>query len=332
MRCLVFSCKSYDQTFLNEIQNHQHELVFHASPLNESTVSLAATFPAVCLFVNDVANKAVLQQLAAHGTRTIALRCAGFNNVDLIAAEQLGITVVRVPAYSPYATAEHAVGLMMVLNRKIHRAYNRVREGNFSLDGLLGFDMHGKTVGVVGTGKIGEIACRILTGFGCTVLACDPFVNPAVVNLGVSYKSFSDLLTSCDIITLHAPLTPQTKHLIDSNSISKLKHGMMLINTSRGALVDTPAVIEGLKSGHIGAVGLDVYEEEADLFFEDLSSSVIQDDVFSRLLTFPNVVITGHQAFFTAEAMMAIARITLYNLTCVESGKPCENQVRAGQP
>lgn len=332
MRCLVFSCKSYDQASFSEMKNYQHELVFHTSALNESTVALAANFPAVCLFVNDVANEVVLQKLIAQGTRTIALRCAGFNNVDLVAAEQLGINVVRVPAYSPYATAEHAVGLMMVLNRKIHRAYNRVREGNFSLDGLLGFDMHGKTVGVVGTGKIGEIACRILTGYGCTVLACDPLVNSAAVNIGVSFKSFAELLPACDIITLHAPLTLQTKHLINIESISQLKPGMMLINTSRGALVDTPAVIEGLKSGRIGAVGLDVYEEEADLFFEDLSSSVIQDDVFSRLLTFPNVVITGHQAFFTAEAMRAIARITLDNLTCIEDGKLCVNQVCVGQP
>ena len=270
----------------------------------------------------------MLQILAAGGTRVLALRCAGFNNVDLPTAAALGITVVRVSAYSPHAIAEHTVGLMLMLNRQLHRAYNRVREGNFALDGLLGFDLCGKTVGVVGTGRIGALVCRIMAGFGCTVLAHDLLPDPAVVALGVRYLPLADLLAASHIVTLHAPLTPATRHLIDAAAIARMKSGVMLINTSRGALVDTRAVIDGLKSGRIGTLGLDVYEEEGDLFFEDLSSTVIRDDVFARLLTFPNVVITGHQAFLTREALAAIATTTLANLTCVERGEACANQVR----
>ena len=328
MRCVVFSSKPYDLTSFHGITGHGHELVFQTPSLSLATAPLAKGFPAVCLFVNDQADRPVLECLAAGGTKVLALRCAGFNNVDLVAAAALGITVVRVPAYSPYATAEHAVGLMLMLNRRLHRAYNRVREGNFALDGLLGFDMHGKTAGVIGTGKIGALTCKILTGFGCTVLASDPMVNPAVTALGVRYLPLNDLLAASDIITLHAPLTPASHHLINEASIARLKPGMMLINTSRGALIDTRAVIEGLKSGRIGALGLDVYEEEADLFYVDLSSTVIHDDVFARLLTFPNVVITGHQAFFTSEALSGIATTTLANLTDYEQGKACVNQVR----
>jgi D-lactate dehydrogenase len=328
MRCLLFSTKPYDQASFAAIDPRGHDLVFQPSALTASTVALAAGFPAVCLFVNDQADRAVLTQLAAGGTRVIALRCAGFNNVDLVAAHELGLTVVRVPAYSPYATAEHAIGLMLMLNRKLHRAYNRVREGNFALDGLLGFDMHGKTAGVIGTGKIGSIACRILSGFGCRVLAHDVVENPQVRAVGGTYVSLNELLANCDIITLHAPLTPTTRHLIDDSAIARMKPGVMLINTSRGALVDTRAVIEGLKSGRIGALGLDVYEEEADLFFEDLSNTVIHDDVFARLQTFPNVVITGHQAFFTAEALRAIAETTLENISCLERGGVCANVVK----
>lgn len=329
MRCLLFSAKPYDHTSFAATDARGHDLVFQPSSLSTSTVALAAGFPAVCLFVNDHADRAVLTRLAAGGTRVIALRCAGFNNVDLTAAQELDITVVRVPAYSPYATAEHAIGLMLMLNRKLHRAYNRVREGNFALDGLLGFDMHGKTAGVIGTGKIGSIACRILRGFGCRVLAHDVVEHPTVREVGGTYVSVDELLAASDIITLHAPLTPATRHLIDDSAIARMKPGMMLINTSRGALVDTRAVIEALKSGRIGALGLDVYEEEADLFFEDLSNTVIHDDVFARLQTFPNVVITGHQAFFTAEALKAIADTTLDNLTCIEGGGTCANVVRA---
>lgn len=328
MRCLFFSTKPYDHAAFTTTDQRGHTLVFQPSSLNQDTAALAIGFPAVCLFVNDCVDRTVLTKLAAGGTKTIALRCAGFNNVDLIAAQELGLTVVRVPAYSPYATAEHAIGLMMMLNRKLHRAYNRVREGNFALDGLLGFDMHGKIVGVIGTGKIGSIACRILHGFGCRVLAHDVVENIHVRELGGTYVSMNELLSVSDIITLHAPLTPVTRHVIDDAAIARMKPGVMLINTSRGALVDTRAVIDGLKSGRIGALGLDVYEEEADLFFEDLSSTVIHDDVFARLQTFPNVVITGHQAFFTAEALRAIADTTLDNLTCVEKGTTCLNQVR----
>lgn len=331
MRIACFSAKPYDRTFL-AAANHagRHALTFLEPALSYETAALAAGFQAVCLFVNDVADRPTLERLAAGGTRSIALRCAGFNNVDLAAATELGLQVVRVPAYSPHAVAEHAVGLMMMLNRKLHRAYNRVREGNFALEGLLGFDLHGKTVGVIGTGRIGAVACRILTGFGCVVLAHDPVVDAGVAALGVRYLALDELLGLCDIVTLHAPLTPATRHLIDASRVARSKPGMMLINTSRGALVDTRAVIDGLKAGRIGALGLDVYEEEADLFFEDLSSTLIQDDVFARLLTFPNVVITGHQAFFTAEALTAIADTTLGNLTCLERGEPCANQVRAG--
>jgi D-lactate dehydrogenase len=327
MRCLLFSAKAYDRASFAAADQRGHELDFEPSALSRSTVALAAGFPAVCLFVNDHADRAVLERLAAGGTRVVALRCAGFNNVDLVAARALGITVVRVPAYSPHATAEHAVALMLMLNRKLHRAYNRVREGNFALDGLLGFDLHGKTVGIVGTGKIGTIACRIMSGFGCRVLAHDVVENTQVHALGGRYVPLTDLLAASDIVSLHAPLTPATRHLIDDAAVATIKPGAMLINTSRGALVDTRAVIEGLKNGRIGALGLDVYEEEADLFFEDLSNTVIHDDVFARLLTFPNVVITGHQAFFTAEALHAIADTTLANLSAVADGQACVNQV-----
>jgi D-lactate dehydrogenase len=328
MRTLCFSTKPYDRSSFTAA-NHSagHDLTFITPGLSPETIALAAGYPAICLFVNDAADRSTLERLASGGTRFIALRCAGFNNIDLTAAMEFGMGVVRVPAYSPYATAEHAIALMLMLNRHLHRAYHRVRDGNFSLDGLLGFDMHGKSVGIIGTGRIGAVACRILIGFGCTVLASDPVINPAVLASGGRYVPLDELLTASDIVTLHAPLTPETRHLIDAPRIARLKIGMMLINTSRGALVDTLAVIDGLKSGHIGALGLDVYEEEADLFFQDLSSMVIKDDVFARLQTFPNVVITGHQAFFTCETLAAIAQITLDNLTCLESGKGCVNLV-----
>ncbi len=328
MRCLMFSTKPYDQAAFAAADARGHELSFQPFALSTGTAALATGFQTVCLFVNDRADRAVLTALAAGGTKVIALRCAGFNNVDLPAAQELGMTVVRVPAYSPHATAEHAVGLMLMLNRKLHRAYNRVREGNFSLDGLLGFDMHGKTAGVIGTGRIGAVTCRILQGFGCRVLAHDLVEDPQVKRLGATYVPLADLLTTSDIITLHAPLTPTTRHLIDDTTIASMKPGVMVINTSRGALVDTRAVIDGLKSNRIGALGLDVYEEEADLFFEDLSNTVIHDDIFARLQTFPNVVITGHQGFFTAEALRAIADTTLDNLTCIERGVPCPHVVR----
>jgi D-lactate dehydrogenase len=259
------------------------------------------------------------------------LRSAGFNHVDLIAARDLGLTVVRVPAYSPYAVAEHTAALILSLNRKIHRAYARVREGNFALEGLLGFDLNGRTAGIIGTGKIGTVMARIMSGFGCRLLAHDPFPNEACKELGVEYAALSDLYAASRIITLHCPLTPETHHLIDDNALKQMQNGVMLINTGRGALIDTQAVIAALKSGKIGSLGLDVYEEEADLFFEDLSGRVIQDDVFARLLTFPNVLITGHQGFFTQEAMARIAETTLGNLSDFEQGQELINEVRAEQ-
>lgn len=329
MKVAVFSTKPYDQTFLTQANEeaHAHELTFLETRLNEATAALAKGFEAVCVFVNDQVDAPVLEQLAAGGTRVVALRCAGFNNVDLKAAQRLGMTVVRVPAYSPYAVAEHTVALMLTLNRQIHRAYHRIRDGNFALDGLLGFDLRGRTVGVIGTGQIGVEVARIMRGFGCRVLGHAPAPNPEAEALGVEYVTLDELLTQSDIITLHCPLTPETHHLIDANAMVKMKDGVMLINTSRGAIVDTSAVIEGLKSGHIGYLGLDVYEEEGDLFFEDQSNLVLQDDVFARLLTFPNVVITGHQAFFTRNALESIAHTTLGNLTELEEGGECDNRV-----
>ena len=268
----------------------------------------------------------MLERLAENGTRLLTLRSAGFNHVDLKAAAAQGITVARVPAYSPHAVAEHAIGLVLTLSRRFHRAYARVREGNFSLEGLLGFVLHGKTVGVVGTGRIGTAFCRILTGLGCRILAHDLFPSDEVRSLGARYVELAELWPGADIVSLHLPLTPETHHLVDDAAITHMKEGVMLINTSRGGLVDTRAVIRGLKNGRIGALGLDVYEEEADLFFEDLSAKVIQDDVFARLLTFPNVLITGHQGFFTREALENIAEATLANATAFERG---EGELRA---
>jgi D-lactate dehydrogenase len=328
MKVAVFSTRAYDRTSLDAANRDcLHELTWLEPRLMPQTAPLAAGYPAVCAFVNDHLDREVLQILAEGGTRVIALRSAGYNHVDLDAAQELGMTVVRVPAYSPYAVAEHAVGLMLALNRKLHRAHARVREGNFSLDGLLGFDMHGKTVGVVGTGKIGTVVAGIMKGFGCELLGYDPYPSDAARELGVEYTSFGDLVARSDIITLHLPLTPESHHLIDESAIRKMKRGAMVINTSRGALLSTTDVIEGLKNGQVGSLGLDVYEEEEDLFFEDLSNQVLQDDVFARLLTFPNVLITGHQAFFTDEALTAIAETTIANITAIEKGEPCPNVV-----
>jgi len=289
---------------------------------------MAKNFPAICVFVNDQLDAFALQKLAGHGTRLVALRCAGFNNVDLRATLRHGITVVRVPAYSPHAVAEHAVALILTLNRKIHRSYSRVREGNFALSGLLGFDVCKRTVGIVGTGKIGTEVAKIMRGFGCHLLAHDVVPNHECEQIGVRYLSLSELFAESDIITLHCPLTPQTHHLIDEKALNLMRTGVMLINTSRGALIDTRAIIQGLKSGKIGYLGLDVYEEEADLFFEDLSDKVIQDDVLARLLTFPNVVITGHQAFFTSDALQNIAETTLSNIKEFERGNLSGNEIK----
>jgi len=330
VRIAVFSTKPYDRQALERANlGEHHRLTFFEPRLTPETVGLARGFGAVCPFVNDVVSADVIRELVAGGAGLLTLRSAGYNHVDLAAAAAHGVVVARVPAYSPHAVAEHAAGLILCLNRKLHRAYARVRETNFALDGLLGFDLDGKTVGVVGTGKIGSVFCHIMAGFGCRLLAFDPFPNLELAAQGVEYVPLSQLLAFSDIIALHLPLTPQTHHLIDEAAIRLMKPGVMLINTSRGRLVDTGAVIGALKSGRIGALGLDVYEEEADLFFEDLSNTVIQDDVFARLLTFPNVLITGHQAFFTREALDNIARTTLANATAFETGEGTLYQVTA---
>jgi len=332
MKIAVFSTKPYDREFLSGSNaGRGNELHYFEPALAQETARLAEGFPTVCVFVNDRLDAEVLETLAGGGTRLIALRCAGFNNVDLEATERLGIRVVRVPAYSPYSVAEHAVGMMLTLNRKFHKAYNRVREGNFSLDGLLGFDFHGRTAGIVGSGKIGVCTARILAGFGCRILTHDPYENPEMKGLGGRYVSLDELLAESDIVTLHCPLTPQSHHLVDASRLAKMKPGAMLINTGRGALVDTRAVVHSLKSGRLGALGIDVYEEEGELFFRDLSSELILDDVFSRLLTFPNVLITGHQAFFTKNAMEEIATVTLDNIGAFERGEKLANGVSAAQ-
>ncbi len=323
MKVAVFSTKPYDREFFEEANRAAgHELVFHESRLGARTCRLAEGFPAVCAFVNDELDAGVLLTLARHGTRLAALRCAGFNNVDLRAAKQLDLTVTRVPAYSPRAVAEHTVALILSLARRLHKAYNRVREGNFALDGLLGVELFEQTVGIIGTGKIGALVAEILAGFGCKLLAHDVKPNPQVEARGARYISRNELFAEADLITLHCPLVPATYHLVGDEALARMKQGVMLINTSRGKLIDTQAVIRALKSGKIGALGLDVYEEEADLFFEDLSSRVIQDDVFARMLTFPNVIVTGHQAFFTRRALRAIADETLANITAFENGAP----------
>ncbi|MBX3148383.1 MAG: 2-hydroxyacid dehydrogenase [Gemmatimonadales bacterium] len=326
MRVAVFSTKTYDREFLaaaNREKGAGYDLRFLEPRLGLDTVELGHSAEAVCAFVNDILDRPVLESLRAGGTKLVALRCAGFNNVDLVAARDLGIAVARVPAYSPEAVAEHTVALILSLNRKIHRAYARVREGNFSLDGLLGFDLKGCTVGIVGTGKIGLGVARIMLGFGCHVIGFDPREESEFTRIGGRYVGIDDLLARSDILTLHCPLTPQTRHLVDAKAIDTMKSGAMLINTGRGALVDTRALIAGLKSGKLGHVGLDVYEEESDLFFENLSGQIIQDDVFARLLTFPNVLITGHQGFFTREALTAIAETTIGNLSSFErTGRP----------
>ncbi len=319
MDVALFSTKPYDRTFMEAASAGRHRLTFIEAHLTPATAVLARGAGAVCPFVSDTIDAGTLQVLHGLGVRLVALRSAGFNNVDLAAAKRLGITVARVPAYSPEAIAEHAVALILSLNRGIHRAYARVREGNFALDGLLGFNMHGRSVGVVGTGRIGAATARILLGFGCRVMAHDPAPDPALAALGVAYVPLEELLGGADIVTLHCPLLPATRHLIDAGAIARMRRGAMLINTSRGAVLDTQAAIEGLKSGAIGHLGLDVYEEEEALFFEDLSDTVIRDDVFQRLLTFPNVLVTGHQGFFTREAMAAIAEVTMANVSAFEA-------------
>ncbi|GGJ98723.1 2-hydroxyacid dehydrogenase [Pseudomonas matsuisoli] len=329
MNVAMFSAQPYDRRFFDEAlrsayANSGVDITYLDVALSEDTVTLAQGFDAVCAFVNDDLNDSQLERLATFGVRAILLRCAGFNHIDMAAAKRLGLFVARVPAYSPEAVAEHTLALVMTLNRHTHRAYNRVREGNFMLDGLLGFNLHGKTVGLIGTGKIGIATARIFKGFGCHVLGYDPFESPDFGALG-DYVALDDLLARADIVSLHCPLSDSTHHLIDRDRLEGMKRGAMLVNTSRGALIDTAAVIDALKSHQLGALAIDVYEQESQLFFKDRSSARIDDEVFLRLMTFPNVIVTGHQGFFTVEALREIADVTLHNLHCYMVGKACDN-------
>lgn len=329
MNIAFFSTKSYDRTYFDaEINESRHEITYYEGPLTVETTGLVDGFDTVCVFVNNQIDRPVIRKIAEYGIRVIALRSAGFNHVDLEAADEFGIKVVRVPAYSPEAVAEHTVALILTLNRKTHKAYNRVRENNFSLEGLTGFNLNKKTIGVIGTGAIGSAFCRIMTGFGCRVIAHDPVENDDLKKSGVRYLPLDKLLPISDIISLHCPLMPETKHMINRKAIDMMEQGVMLINTSRGALIDTSAVIEGLKKAKIGNLGIDVYEQEEHLFFRDLSNEVIQADEIARLMTFPNVLITGHQAFLTTEALREIARVTIDNLTIFENGDELVNVVR----
>lgn len=323
----VFSSKKYDHIIADShTEKSRLEFTFFESALSPETVHLAQGFDAVCIFVNDEANQHVLKKLNSFGISIIALRCAGYNNVDIKAAKALGFTLCRVPEYSPEAVAEHTVGLMLTLSRKFHKAYNRVREGNFALDGLMGFNLHNKTVGLIGTGNIGIATLRILNGFGCQILCHDPIQNPIALELGARYVALDELFKQADIISLHCPLLPETRHIIDESALNQMKKGVMLINTSRGALIDTQAAINGLKQGLIGYLGLDVYELESGLFFEDLSEQIIQDDIFQRLTTFGNVMITGHQGFFTSEALNTIALTTINNLETLLANKKLDDE------
>ncbi|WP_224484782.1 2-hydroxyacid dehydrogenase [Robertkochia aurantiaca] len=330
MKIAVFSTKDYDRQYFSKVERRDAiKLKFFDVPLKKDTVSLAEGYEGVCVFVNDHLDREVIDALASYNIRLIALRCAGFNNVDLKAAEKNDITVVRVPAYSPEAVAEHALALILTLNRKTHKAYNRIREGNFSLERLIGFDVHKKTVGVIGTGKIGAHFCRITKGLGCKVLATDFYPSEELKSYGIQYVEQSELVKQADIISLHCPLNEHTHHLINEDTLSVMKDGVMLINTSRGGLIDTSAVIEALKSGKVGYLGIDVYEQEEQLFFQDLSESVIQDDQITRLISFPNVLITAHQGFLTAEALTEIATTTIGNIEDFMKGKSSDNVVRS---
>lgn len=333
MKKIVFySIKEYEEKCFNKINKNNIEepkfnFIFKKEPLNQDTVHIAKNADAICIFVNDIADKTTLEYLAKYNIKLILLRCAGFNNIDIITAEKLGITIARVPEYSPYAVAEHAVGLMLNLNRKIHKAYNRTRENNFDLTGLIGFDMYGKTAGIIGTGRIGSKLAKILLGFGMKVLAYDLNKDHKLEQLGIKYVNLNQLLQQSDIISLHCPLTPKTKYLINTKSLSLIKPSCLLINTSRGSIVDTKAVINALKNNKLGGFGLDVYEHESDLFFKDLSNKVISDDILERLMTFPNVILTGHQAFLTNEALDNIAQTTLENMSNIINNKSCSNIV-----
>ena len=322
-----FSTQSYDKSFFEKYNaSFGFELEFFEVQLNSRTVSLIENTAIVCVFVNDVVDAEVIEKLAEKGVKIIALRCAGFNNVDLIAAKKVGIRVCRVPSYSPEAVAEHAMAMILTLNRKTHKAYNRVREQNFSLNGLLGFDLHGKTVGVIGTGNIGKAFAKIVLGFGCKVLAFDISKDQEIEKLGVRYETLETIFKVADIISLHCPLSDKTKHMINKSSLSQMKDNIMLINTSRGALINTPDIIEALKDAKVGYLGIDVYEQEEKLFFKDLSEDIIQDDDIQRLMSFPNVLVTAHQAFFTNEALTQIATTTFENVSNLISKNDIDNK------
>jgi D-lactate dehydrogenase len=329
MKVALFSTHSYDKEYFeHNTMNKIHSITYFETSLDEFTTNLTFGFEAVCVFVNDKLNRKTIEQLHQNGIKIIALRCAGFNNVDVEAANEMNIKVVRVSSYSPNAVAEHAVALILTLNRKTHKAFNRVKENNFSLDRLMGFDLYEKTVGVIGTGKIGAIFCKIMLGFGCNVVAYDVQKSEELIKQGVKYCTLDDLLATSDIVSLHCPLIPQTLHILNSFSLEKMKKGSMLINTSRGGLINTKDVIKALKTGHLGYLGIDVYEQEGDLFFKDLSESIIQDDDILRLMSFPNVLITAHQGFFTKEALTQISMTTLNNLTSFENGETLINEVK----
>ncbi|EJL64454.1 2-hydroxyacid dehydrogenase [Flavobacterium sp. CF136] len=321
-----FSTQPYDKVFFNKYNEFGFELDFYETQLNQQTVILIENASIVCVFVNDIVNEAVIKQLAEKNVKIIALRCAGFNNVDLEAAKKYNLKVCRVPAYSPQAVAEHAMAMILTLNRKTHKAYNRVREQNFSLNGLLGFDLFGKTIGIIGTGNIGKAFAKIALGFGCKVLAYDIVTNPEMEKDGVEFVSLETIFKSGDIISLHCPLNEQTKHIINEKSIALMEEHVMIINTSRGGLIETASVIEGLKEGKIGYLGIDVYEQEEKLFFKDLSEDIIQDDAIQRLMSFPNVLVTAHQAFFTTEALTQIALVTFGNIKSLLSENDIENK------
>lgn len=328
MRTIVYSAHKFERSYLEKAFNKKYDVNYISSPLTVETASLAKGYDAVSIFVSDNASAPVLQILSKVGVKFLVLRSAGYNHVDLSEAKKLHIKVARVPEYSPYAVAEHTIALMLALNRKLIRAHNRVMEQNFSLDGLVGFDMHAKTVGVIGTGKIGAVVVRIMNGFGCRILVHDKVENDELKNkYNVIYTDCETLCKESDIITLHVPLTSETKYLIDKDCISKMKRGVMLINTSRGALINTKEIIEALKTGHIGFLGLDVYEEESGLFFEDRSEDILQDDMIARLMTFNNVLITSHQAFLTNTALKNIAETTVGNLDCFEKNIQCKNEI-----
>jgi D-lactate dehydrogenase len=328
MKIAVFSTQKYDREFLSAVPT-EHKFVFFEAQLNTDTVNLTQGFDGVCIFVNDHADSEIISELKNNGIKVIALRCAGFNNVDVKAAEKAGIRVVRVPAYSPEAVAEHAVALIMTLNRKTHKAYLRIKENNFSLERLTGFNIYGKTVGVIGTGKICKAFCKIMLGFGAKVIAYDKFEDDEAKKLGIKYVTFEEVLKNSDIISLHCPLTPETKYMIDWEAFANMKDGVMLINTSRGALINTKDAILALKRGKIGYLGIDVYEQEEHLFYKDLSENIIPDDTIARLMSFPNVMMTSHQGFFTKEALTEIAATTVGNIDCVAQGKPSPNEVKS---